>query len=719
MPVPSASSRKTGFWTVVPTNRSDSSFIPIHDSNDDDAASPLQKRSLFQTLQQNSSIPSPNTSEPSLSIESDPSYRSQSTGSAVLENPMAKEFTKVSALLNSKARGSTSSHSSSNPSIEILPPAVHSKLPSESPFAPVALPLDPRRKEFAKVSALLAQASKKPNGTNHDTVNDLPGPEMIESFIESPSNGSFSKTTNDNTISISQSPSNFTSHSFEEVYGLTDSIQPSSLNFESIQPSVTQTSQPCDEDSQHTLETKKHPDLIPITQHSPLPTKNWVERELPPDPVVESVNRIPGEFPLNEDKPSTPPNVPTKLGTEAFPDNNFTPVKDSSPDRKISRKRSVVNPFILALAQSQLVSVEVPKKVEQPKAPWRPGLSSDSDDPLSPDDGFARRMEELGRIRRIESRNRLNQQSKAHPDGTSQWPSQPNVPFRPKLRPQLPVLEEDNSSDVSTLLREAYVERQQSLQAQLDKALAELRDVQAENQQLTNENKRLIDENKSLTDENRRLKKENLSQQHSITQLRTGTQEIRRAQDLASVQIKNQLRDANASLAALNKEKKGWQDKLDLMLHKLTAAERRIRSLDQLTRHKLESRQEAAYGQPKRRGQLATILASTDVIEAMSALNQEIYQTSVQLVEGLARTSIYSTSHKPQAQKVLGDRLTAMMDDQARTKSGFNMLLMQTVLEVFMTHWCSSIIEAFYPSQQSFADLLIELSAQTARTSGK
>ena len=69
---------------------------------------------------------------------------------------------------------------------------------------------------------------------------------------------------------------------------------------------------------------------------------------------------------------------------------------------------------------------------------------------------------------------------------------------------------------------------------------------------------------------------------------------------------------------------------------------------------------------------------------------------------------------------MLGDHLTAMMEDQAKkATSGYNMLLMQTVVEVFMTLWCSSIIEAFYPQQESFADLLIQLSSQTTETSGK
>jgi predicted nucleic acid-binding Zn-ribbon protein len=60
-----------------------------------------------------------------------------------------------------------------------------------------------------------------------------------------------------------------------------------------------------------------------------------------------------------------------------------------------------------------------------------------------------------------------------------------------------------------TLLRDAYAERQQALQTQLDKAFAELRDMQAENKRLTTENQ---------------------SQQRSISKLETALQEAK--QDL-------------------------------------------------------------------------------------------------------------------------------------------------------------------------------------------
>ena len=91
------------------------------------------------------------------------------------------------------------------------------------------------------------------------------------------------------------------------------------------------------------------------------------------------------------------------------------------------------------------------------------------------------------------------------------------------------------------------------------------------------------------------------------------------------------------------------------MQHKLNAEERQVRCLDHLTRHKLESRQEASYGQPKGRGLLFSILESTDVIGAMRSLNEEIYQTCVQFVEVLERTAVFSTKQKPHVQKVLGD----------------------------------------------------------------
>ena len=394
---------------------------------------------------------------------------------------------------------------------------------------------------------------------------------------------------------------------------------------------------------------------------------------------------------------STSPNVRTILNSTTTDSNPIFP-KDNNLVRNVEARRKPNMISFLNLVTSQ-------EKVQPPKTQqWRPPLrflhhTSESGDSLpsddftpAPDDILAWKMEGLGRLRKMESHNLAVTQSRTDPEMLSpRTTAAPNA----EQRPQLHTLPEDNSSDVATLLREAYMKGQQALQTQLDKALGELRGVRAENKRLTSENQ---------------------SQRRSISHLKIALDE----QDNSLIQINNQLHVATSSLTLLNKEKKEWQDKADSMQLKIIAAERQVRCLDHLTRHKLESRQEAGYGQPKRRGPSVSIPASTDVIEAMRALNEEIYQTCVQFVEGLERITVFSTIQKPQVQKVLGDHLTAMMEDQAKkATSGYNMLLMQTVLEVFMTHWCSLIIEAFYPQQESFADLLIQLSAQTTETSGK
>ena len=591
----------------------------------------------------------------------------------------------------------------------------------------VTLPSDPKLDEFTKISSSLRRKNAmKPKGTHHRTTNDL-GQSVTRSKSPAhiPSVTSSSKTTNGNDVSstpqVKEMPeilSNSTSGGVEvAVYPMERSSSTSGSHHGDdvpmIRPSVTQTSQSHDDlmihgddnldDQQYSLETNNRIGSTPITQPPPFPPNNSLQGDTGDTAIVGEIS-VPGDFAL--DKPSTSPNVQSPP-LNSTTTNNPISLKDISPTimKKVeTRRKPNMISFFLHLVTPQIVSTEFPEKVQSPKLQqWSPPLRSvqrisESGHSLPSDDltpaPLAWKMEELGRLRRMESRN-LMAQSRTSPETLS---SPTAATPKEELRRQLQILQEDNSSNVATLLREAYVERQQSLQTQLDKALAELRDVQAENKRLTGENQ---------------------SQDRSMSQLKIALDEAKREQDNSLVQINNQLRDATSSLTVLNEEKKGWQDKLDSMQHKLNAADRQVRCLDHLTRHKLEMRQEAGYGRPKRRGLLASVPASTAVIGAMRALNEEIYQTCVQLKEGLERTTVSSTRHKPQVQKVLGDHLTAMMEDQAKKVTGYNMLLMQTVLQVFMTHWCSSIIDAFYPQQESFTDLLVHLSAQTTNTSGK
>ena len=740
---------------------SDHDLPPIPSEDSSESVGPLQKRSLLHSLQHNSS-PNDNSLP---SIESSSSTKDKLTpilGSPIPIDPMNKEFAKVSNLLNApkkKSKNSSSSHESSIPSIT---PATHST-ESYQPNSFTAKALLSDSESHRKESNVPALFFKKPNGArvHYDTEKNKFLFENADRVM--PPNAS-STTTNGNTVPstpLAREVPNSLSHINPEVHNerTMESIQPPLLNstsprnhdepmesiqfpvpnstphhshdepMESIRSSVTQAPQHFrdssphddpliqatsptvkvnnnDNNHEHISETKDHPDSTPKSQPLPL-TSNKSSEEILLPPFIQRETSVPGDFPLDETSTSS---SYSRSATKA--NDNLTCPKDKRESRR-KPSSSSMNQFLIAMAipqtTPQAVSTEVPENVEQSKTTWRPKRSlqtiGESSDPLSPNgpspsvffrgDGLYKKLEELGAMRRMESRSQLSQ-FKTGPDGTSQQPTQPiRMPATPKIEilPQLQPVQEDSLSDVSTMLREAYAERQRELQTQLDKALAELQGVRAENKRLTNENQ---------------------SQQRTITQLKSSLDEAKNSQD-----IKNQLRDATSSLAVLKKEKKGWQDKLDSMQRKLNVAERQVRCLDHITRHKLESRQELAYGPPKRGGHFASILASTDVIGAMRALNEEIYQTCVQLVEGLERTSTHSNKHKLKTQELMGNRLTLMMEDQATKTTDYDVLLMQSVLEVFMAHWCSSIIEAFYPKQESFADLLIQLSAQTAKASGK
>ena len=672
-------------------SRDDLPVIPPDSSEDEeDSNGQLQKRNLFQSLQ-HTSHRSPSTS--SLSIKSGTSSRAQYDSRKLNTKKKPRKFNSSSNSIVPSTYSNQSESSQPNPFMATTPP-------------------DFRRDEPTKISALLRRKNAvKPKSTHYDTTNDFGQPvTRPKSPADFPSVTSSSKMTNNvsSTRQVMEMPS--TSDSVEVViYSMKpfSSASVSHYGYDDgpmMQPSITQTSQFQDDsmiysddnldDQQYSSKTNHRlRSSIPTTQPSPLTSKKSLERDI----AVVREKSVPWDFASD-----TSPNVHSLPLNSTTPDNPIFP-KDSSPVRKVEarRKPNIITFLLNLVAPPQVASTEVPEKVQPPKTQQRrPPLRfmqhiSESGDSLpsdgftpTPDDILAWKMEELGRLRRMESRN-LVAQPRTSPETLS---SRTTATPKAELRPQLQALQEDNSSDVATLLREAYVERQQALQTQLDNALAELSGVRAEN-------KRLSSENQSLT---------------------IALDEAKHEQDNSLIQINNQLRVATSSLTLLNKEKKGWQDKLDSMQHKLNAAERQVRCLDHLTRQKLESRQEAGYGQPKRRGLFASIPASTDVIEATHALNEEIYQTCVQFVEVLERTAVFSTKQKPQVQNVLGYHLTAMMEDQAKkVTSGYNMLLMQTILEVFMTHWCSSIIEAFYPQQESFADLLVQLSAQTTNTSGK
>ena len=248
--------------------------------------------------------------------------------------------------------------------------------------------------------------------------------------------------------------------------------------------------------------------------------------------------------------------------------------------------------------------------------------------------------------------------------------------------------------------------------------------LQSDLQQSTSRADNLSKENSRLATLNRDQKTEivDLSERlkHQIDENRRMEKERR---DVAK--MKEDLKAAQTRYEAINKEKSGWQGQIDLMQNRLSDAERRERCLDEMSRHRLEAkfnsqtvgRSALLHHSPHVKG------PSPDVIGAVGRFNQEVLQASNLLVENLERPRRGPYDHAPssgngkaRAKTILGERVTVMLEQQARDTTNptlFKFLLMQNCLEVFITHWCVNIMEAWYPQQPSFSDLLVELTSQT------
>ncbi|KAF5327744.1 hypothetical protein D9619_004844 [Psilocybe cf. subviscida] len=108
-------------------------------------------------------------------------------------------------------------------------------------------------------------------------------------------------------------------------------------------------------------------------------------------------------------------------------------------------------------------------------------------------------------------------------------------------------------------------------------------------------------------------------------------------------------------------------------------------------------------------------LVGVEISNQITALNAWI-QPTAQLFAGLVLRSTQDRSHAQipsRSVTVLGEGTSGLLQVHAsQPSSGTRRNFLQTVLEIFMVHWAAMIIEAWYPKQQSFADILAELSIQ-------
>ncbi|KAF8971852.1 hypothetical protein BDZ97DRAFT_2054554 [Flammula alnicola] len=336
------------------------------------------------------------------------------------------------------------------------------------------------------------------------------------------------------------------------------------------------------------------------------------------------------------------------------------------------------------------------------------------------DVAYAKRMEETGRLRRLQSQQNLSSHSEGssmsvpdHPDvsrsplrKTSHSKSQSESTLPPPYVP--PTLDKSGEPlSVRPIDTNHQVQDQQKLlEGLLSRTQLELEAARAEILQITAES---FEETESLLE---RLEASEEKNDHLSKEVAAQTRALHEANA--------ELFKTRSKLNSLALEKRGWQAKLDAMHHKLQRAERQIRCLDHVTRAKLEVRQEGISSFIRRTKQALAKEPepSVAVIGAVEVLNEEILQIANLFVENLERTNALVDIDVERARAVVGEGMCSMMEMQAKERK-LRLLLMQVVLEVFMVHWCSAIIEGWYPKQRSFADLLIELSAQSANVSHK
>ena len=119
---------------------------------------------------------------------------------------------------------------------------------------------------------------------------------------------------------------------------------------------------------------------------------------------------------------------------------------------------------------------------------------------------------------------------------------------------------------------------------------------------------------------------------------------------------------------------------------------------------------------PKNDSDFSTIQADTlsisEVVEKVTALNEELFQIAATLGEAL----IHKRPEVPQkdleaaaamAQEMVGEKMTKILIAQAqKQESEVNPLLVQVVLQFFMVKFCVSKIQSWYPADDAIGEFL-------------
>jgi len=106
-------------------------------------------------------------------------------------------------------------------------------------------------------------------------------------------------------------------------------------------------------------------------------------------------------------------------------------------------------------------------------------------------------------------------------------------------------------------------------------------------------------------------------------------------------------------------------------------------------------------------------LSTTDVVQEVNALNEEIFQTAALLGEMLQntertdRTQEQVTVAFEKARWMLGEQMASILAAESTSlRTDLNPLLAQVVLQIAITTWCRFVVSSWKPSDSTVADVL-------------
>ncbi|KAF9473009.1 hypothetical protein BDN70DRAFT_937756 [Pholiota conissans] len=160
------------------------------------------------------------------------------------------------------------------------------------------------------------------------------------------------------------------------------------------------------------------------------------------------------------------------------------------------------------------------------------------------------------------------------------------------------------------------------------------------------------------------------------------------------------LAHAQAQVFFLQGEKKTWEGRMNTIKHKAIASERRLRMLN----HASQTQDSDRSNIRRCKNFMDPRVPSTEIIDAVTTLNVAILMAATDIAPLFVPSlpPVWNGKFK-RAESIFGEWVSSLLLEKGWNRPSF----IQSIIQIFLVDWCRSIIEAWYPKQQSFAELFV------------